>query len=171
MSLKSSFQKKGGPDRMFSLLLRNVFFTIMQPGIVTGLIPYFLLHNTTGLNPSEWTFVHFLGLLVVLSGFSIMIYCILQFAWEGKGTLSPADPTKQLVVKGLYKYSRNPMYLGVMIILSGEFMFYQQMIQLFYLGIVFIVFYLFVVFFEEPRLRKDFSKEYLNYCAKVRRWK
>jgi protein-S-isoprenylcysteine O-methyltransferase Ste14 len=155
---------------MFSLLLRNLFFTILQPGVVTVLVPYYLIHRRTDLMPTEWTIVHCIGLLTVLSGLIIMLYCVLQFAIEGKGTLSPADPTRQLVVNGLYKYSRNPMYLGVLIVLIGEFIFYQQIIQLIYLVIVFIVFYLFVVFFEEPRLRKDFPNEYLNYFGKVRRW-
>src|SRR5258706_11145039 len=103
---------------MFSLLLRNLFFTILQPGIVAGLLPYWLLRGKAGqvfqgnLKPSQY-----LGVFIFLTGLLIMFNCIIRFAIEGRGTLSPADPTKRLVITGLYKFSRNPMYVGVMMIL------------------------------------------------------
>src|SRR5215475_4678777 len=110
-----------------SLLLRNLFFTVIHPGLVAGLFPYWILNGKIyepfrkGLQ-----FIHYLGISVFLIGLVIMLSCILRFAFEGRGTLSPADPTKRLVTHGLYKFSRNPMYVGVMLILIGESIFYQS---------------------------------------------
>lgn len=109
---------------MASLLLRNLFFTILQPGIVAGLIPYWILGdkvNKTFCWPLQ--FYHYLAILLFLTGLVIMFDCIIRFAVEGRGTLSPADPAKKLVISGLYRFSRNPMYVGVMMILIGEAIF------------------------------------------------
>jgi protein-S-isoprenylcysteine O-methyltransferase Ste14 len=75
----------------------------------------------------------------------------------GKGTLSPADPTKKLVVKGLYRFSRNPMYVGVTMMLVGESIFFQSTALWTYSLIIFIAFNIFILFFEEPRLLDDFG--------------
>lgn len=156
---------------MLSLVLRNLFFTILQPGIVAGLLPYYILKSqTNNLFPESLKAIHFLGVIIFILGLFIMLTCIGSFAIEGKGTLSPADPTKQLVTKGLYHYSRNPMYVGVLLILIGEAIFFQSAELWWYSLIVFIVFNLFIVLIEEPRLRKDFGVIYQDYCKKVRRW-
>jgi protein-S-isoprenylcysteine O-methyltransferase Ste14 len=99
-----------------------------------------------------------------------MINCIVNFAIKGKGTLSPADPTKELVTGGLYRFSRNPMYIGVMMILIGEAIFFQSFSLWIYSLVVFIGFNIFILVHEEPRLRKAFGDDYNNYCRKVRRW-
>ncbi len=99
-----------------------------------------------------------------------MLYCIFSFATKGQGTLSPFDPTKKLVKEGLYNYSRNPMYVGVLLILIGETLVYKSMpLALYTLGI-FVLFHLFIVFVEEPRLKRDFGDQYIDYQRKVRRW-
>ena len=85
-------------------------------------------------------------------------------------TLSPADPTKRLVTRGLYKFSRNPIYVGVMMILIGEAIFFQSYDLWVYLLFTFVSLNLFVMLIEEPRLRKDFGEGYYQYCQKVRRW-
>lgn len=156
---------------MLSLLLRNLIFTVLQPGVVTGLIPYLLLRNSgRTFFPDSWTIRHYVGALVMISGFSILLSCILRFATEGKGTISPVDPTKKLVAKGLYRYSRNPMYLGAMLALTGEAVFWQSLVLAIYAAIVFIGFNLFIILHEEPRLKRDFGAEYESYFQKVRRW-
>ena len=154
-----------------SLFLRNLFFTILQPGIVAGLIPFLLIKrslNTTLEQPFQ--FYHFLGMLVFIVGFLLMMICIINFAIRGKGTLSPADPTKRLVIVWPYTFSRNPMYLGVMMILIGEGIFFQSVAVGIYSLIIFMSFYMFVINFEEPRLRETFGEEYDRYVKKVRRW-
>jgi protein-S-isoprenylcysteine O-methyltransferase Ste14 len=119
---------------------------------------------------TPWQFYTYAGVILLVIGLIIMLRCIAQFVWEGKGTLSPIDPTKRLVVRGLYHRSRNPMYVGVMLILIGEAIATQSVALWIYLGIIFLAFNLFIRLHEEPRLRKDFGEEYLLYCSKVRRW-
>lgn len=156
---------------MISLLLRNLFFTILQPGVVVALVPYLIL-RCTGREavPPVWGATHFIGAGLMVIGVVIAGSCILRFATEGKGTLSPLDPTKKLVIRGLYKYSRNPMYVGVMLILSGETLFYWSPALAIYSVVVFIGFNLFIILHEEPRCRRDFGNEYAEYCQNVRRW-
>lgn len=156
---------------MISLYLRNLLFTILQPGVVAGLVPYLLLRTDQKeriLQP--FYILQYMGLLLFVFGFLVMMNCILNFAIHGKGTLSPADPTKKLVIAGLYKYSRNPMYVGVILMLIGEAVFFQSESLWIYSMLIFVVFHLFIVFFEEPRLKKDFGAEYDQFCNKVRRW-
>lgn len=99
-----------------------------------------------------------------------MLWCIISFAVKGNGTLSPVDPTKKLVITGPYNFSRNPMYVGVILILIGEAIFFQSANLWVYLVFVFVGFNIFVIYIEEPRLRKDFGEQYRLYCQKIRRW-
>lgn len=156
---------------MISLLLRNLFFTILQPGIVAGLIPYIILRSGgVDLLPETFGASQFIGGLLMALGSVVAIACILRFAAEGKGTLSPLDPTKKLVVHGLYRYSRNPMYVGVMLLLIGEAIFWWSPRLLVYSAAVFIAFNLFIFLHEEPRLRREFGADYDGYRSEVRRW-
>ncbi len=156
---------------MFSLLLRNLFFTILQPGIVAGLIPFFILDKKlVDLFRLPVRIHEKTGLFLFISGLIVMLICIFNFAVKGRGTLSPADPTKKLVSEGLYRYSRNPMYVGVMMILIGESVYTGSFSLLVYSLVILTAFHLFIVFREEPRLQRDFGKEYTEYSQKVRRW-
>ena len=156
---------------MLSLFIRNLLFTILQPGLVAGLIPLWITGvRINNIFDEVWQLHHYLGTVAFLIGFVIMLWCIISFAVKGRGTLSPADPTKRLVVAGLYKFSRNPMYVGVTLILIGEAIFFQSIELWIYSLLVFIAFNIFTILVEEPRLRKDFGEEYKLYCQKVRRW-
>ncbi len=158
------------PSGGIGLWVRNIFFTLLQPGIVAGLIPYWIMRNR-----GEWVFPMIpswsnVGILIFVPGLIILLSCIADFARKGKGTLSPADPTRKLVVSGLYRYSRNPMYVGVMLMLGGETVFFASWMLAGYSVLIFVLFYAFVIRFEEPRLKKDFGEEYIAYSRSVRRW-
>ena len=156
---------------MLSLFLRNLFFTLLQPGVVAGLIPYWIIGSKAKLIVSQtWGLQNYTGAALFGFGFIILIVCVASFAVYGNGTLSPADQTKRLVIRGLYNYSRNPMYVGVMLMLIGETIFFKSVNLLFYAGLILLAFSVFVRYFEEPRLRKDFGEEYKLYFKKVRRW-
>ncbi|HMJ47854.1 MAG TPA: isoprenylcysteine carboxylmethyltransferase family protein [Ferruginibacter sp.] len=158
-------------DNMLSLFLRNVFFTLLQPGLVAGFIPYWILGDRwSSVFKQPFNFHHYTGMILFVIGMVITLACIVSFAIKGCGTLSPLDPTKQLVITGLYRYSRNPMYMGVMILLIGEAIFFQSSSLVTYLLGFFLAFNIFIFIHEEPRLRKEFGQEYSNYCKKVRRW-
>lgn len=157
---------------MLSLFFRNFLFTILQPGIVAGLIPYLILggHHVIAVFEQSFGFRHYVSLLVFIIGFIILLTCIIGFAVHGRGTLSPADPTKKLVVQGLYRYSRNPMYVGVMLMLVGESVLFQSGTLWLYTGGIFIMFNIFIRYIEEPRLIRDFGSEYTDYRKRVKRW-
>lgn len=154
-----------------SLIIRNLIFTILQPGIVAGLVPWYLAkENFRRPFGSSFQLHHYGGALLFLFGFAILLHCVFRFIIEGRGTISPVDPTTRLVVKGLYKFSRNPMYVGVMSMLIGEAIFASSSTLWIYSGFIFLAFHLFILLVEEPRLRKDFGEAYEAYCRRVRRW-
>jgi protein-S-isoprenylcysteine O-methyltransferase Ste14 len=156
---------------MLSLFLRNLLFTVLQPGLVTVLFPYLILiRESPQLFDGHFGLIQFLGLFLFLIGAAVLFDCIIRFAMEGEGTLSPVDRTKKLVISGLYKYSRNPMYWGVMMILIGEALFFESGGLWIYLLFIFIAFTVFILLVEEPRLKKDFGEHYEEYRKKVRRW-
>lgn len=156
---------------MFSLVIRNMIFAILQPGVIAGVIPYLIIRNKiVEFPPQTFLTQHYTGCIVFILGFFIMTTCIISFAVKGRGTLSPADPTKKLVTSGLYRYSRNPMYVGVMLILIGEAIFFLICGLLIYLMFIFIAFNLFIILVEEKRLKRDFGNQYKAYCDSVRRW-
>jgi len=154
-----------------SLFLRNLFFTILQPGVVAGLIPYLLARQDLRNAFSQpLHFYEYTGIAIFVAGLLITLHCIINFGINGRGTLSPADPTKRLVVSGLYKFSRNPMYVGVMLMLTGETVFAWSDDIFVYSAGTFLAFNLFIIFREEPRLKRDFGAEYDEYKKAVRRW-
>lgn len=115
-------------------------------------------------------YIRTIGLIPVLFGVFVYIRCAWSFASKGKGTPAPIDPPKELVLQGMYKYVRNPMYIGVLSLLIGEAIFFASLLIALYTVLVFICFHLFVVACEEPTLRAKFGDSYRRYCDSVPRW-
>ncbi len=152
------------------VLLKNIIFTIFVPGTITTLIPYWILRRNFVAMPSQWGMPQYVSLLAALLGLSVYFRCVWDFATVGRGTPAPLDPPKVLVVCGLYRYVRNPIYLGVLFVLLGEAVFFESSALLRYMIGVFLIFHLFVIFYEEPSLRRKFGESYERYCRSVRRW-
>lgn len=150
--------------------LKTLLFTIIAPGTVTVFLPYLLLFSRRGGNPPEWEMLRFFGLAPLLVGFGIYLWCAYDFAAKGRGTPAPIDPPKQLVRSGLYRLTRNPMYVGIMLILLGEAICFASAALYFYAAAVFLGFNGFIIFYEEPTLRRLFGESYSHYCAEVPRW-
>jgi len=151
------------------LALRSLLWTLLLPGMVAGYIPW-RYYGVGRLRP-RWSAPEFvLGLVVVGSGAALLLACIWEFARRGRGTLSPVDPPTELVARGLYRYVRNPMYLSVATILLGELLLAPSRDFLLYGAIVFALFNLAVIFYEEPSLRRRFGASYQRYLREVPRW-
>jgi protein-S-isoprenylcysteine O-methyltransferase Ste14 len=152
------------------LALRSLLYTILIPGTVTVLLPYLIVSATGATVAAPLGIFQVLGLLAIALGAAILLRCIWEFMVTGRGTLAPVDPPTQLVVRGLYRYVRNPMYLGAFILLLGEAALFQSVPLLQYAIAWFIIINLIVLFGEEPVLRRRFGDSYERYTAAVRRW-
>ncbi|MGH9800489.1 MAG: methyltransferase family protein [Blastocatellia bacterium] len=148
-------------------LFKTLIFTILFPGTVTILIPRWLLMNET-LPPVG--VLRFIGLVPILIGVPIYLWCALDFAILGKGTPIVFDPPKVLVARGLYRFVRNPMYVGILSILIGEAALFTSLTLAGFAAVMALIFHTFVVLYEEPNLRKRFGESYRSYCAQTPRW-
>jgi protein-S-isoprenylcysteine O-methyltransferase Ste14 len=152
------------------LFLRSLFWTVLMPGTVTLYIPYLIVTRWSPAVIVRWGAAQLLSLIPIALGAAILLHCIWNFAVIGRGTLSPLDAPRRLVVQGLYRYVRNPMYVGVIMILSGEALLFESLALLKYAGGCFLLFNLVIMLYEEPMLRSQFGKSYERYCRNVGRW-
>jgi protein-S-isoprenylcysteine O-methyltransferase Ste14 len=148
------------------LFLKNLLFTLIVPGTIGVYVPLLLARHHP---PASWlAFSLSLALLVI--GGAIYAWCVWDFAKFGRATPAPIDAPKKLVVRGLYRYTRNPMYVGVLTALVGWIVMFGGRGLVIYAFCVAACFHLFVVFYEEPHLRQQFGIEYDDYRIKVGRW-
>ncbi len=148
--------------------LRTLIFLVLVPGTVLFYIPIEIASSTERLVPLGP--LRFLGLGPLALGIAIVLWCARDFAVKGRGTPAPIDPPKELVVRGLYRYVRNPMYVGAVLILVGHVGWFLALELLLYLALVLLAFHLFVVLYEEPALTRKFGDAYRDYQAAVPRW-
>jgi protein-S-isoprenylcysteine O-methyltransferase Ste14 len=111
-----------------------------------------------------------LGLLFVVLGAALVLWCLVTFAFVGRGTAAPFDPPRQLVTVGPYRFVRNPIYIGAIIAMLGAALFYWSAALGAYALVVLIVTHLLVRFYEEPHLRRVFGQPYEDYLRTVHRW-
>jgi protein-S-isoprenylcysteine O-methyltransferase Ste14 len=112
------------------------------------------------------------AIVLMFIGAAVMLRCVFDFAWTGRGTPAPFDPPRRLVVRGLYRYVRNPMYVGMAVFLVGEAIALPEVRRpmLLLLAALAVIVNLFILFYEEPTLRRLFGADYEAYCRAVRRW-
>ncbi len=150
--------------------LKSLIFLIVLPGTVMVYVPYYILSLEFKLFFPEINALKFIGLGPISIGAAIILWCFWDFITSGKGTPAPIDPPKNLVVNGFYRYTRKPMYVGVMFVLCGEILLFESTVLLIYSLIVLLLFHLFVVLDEEPTLKNKFSDSYEQYVESVPRW-
>src|SRR5262245_44515966 len=155
---------------MSKLILKTLFFTLIAPCVVTVVAPYLLLPSPTNLLPQGWQWSHFAGLLLLAVGLGIYLWCAWEFITKGQGTPAPYDPPRFLVKGGLYRFTRNPMYVGMTTILFGEACFFKSTALLVYALILLLGFHLRIIYYEEPTLRRLFGEAFEKYCKRVPRW-
>jgi protein-S-isoprenylcysteine O-methyltransferase Ste14 len=148
------------------LWLRALFFVLLLPGTIAFLVPL-SIGARAGSDPGA---LRMPGLVLQLVGTCILLWCVRDFAVRGRGTLAPVDPPKELVAVGLYRWVRNPMYVGVVTTLIGHALFFGSGTLWIYAACVFTGFHLFVTGYEEPALSDRFGASYARYRASVPRW-
>lgn len=147
------------------LALRALLAFLTLPGVVAFVVP--LLVFAPAIPPGGFRAV---GIVVLAVGVMILGWCVRDFYVLGRGTLAPWDPPRALVVRGLYRYSRNPMYVGVLSIVSGWALGFQSVALGIYAFGLAVLFHLRVVLFEEPFLARTHAVAWKQYSADVPRW-
>ena len=148
------------------MFLRALFAFLVLPGMVALLIPLWIVWNRF-LASDPWFSI---GLLLLSAGLALLLWCVRDFYVSGKGTLAPWSPPRHLVTVGLYRYSRNPMYLAVTMMLTGWAVCFWSLTLAIYTGSVIVGFHLRVVFGEEPWLARTYGAAWDEYKRKVPRW-
>jgi len=147
--------------------LKSFLFLTAAPGMVAGYIPLAFLRKGPQVETGLFAYLAFPLWLV---GGMILLWSFWNFLAEGRGTPAPVEPPKELVVTGFYRYVRNPMYVGVLAIIIGHFLWFEYWNLLIYAMIVFLAFHAFVTYYEEPTLKRKFGASYENYLKQVPRW-
>ncbi len=157
-------------SRQLGAIVGTGGFLLVAPGVVAGLVPWALSRwqaqpPILGLEATRW-----LGIVLMVGGIPILLDSFARFALEGLGTPAPIYPTDRLIVTGLYRYVRNPMYVGVAAVIFGQALWLGAPVLLAYGVMVCLGFHLFVLFYEEPALRRRYGPQFAAYGAEVRRW-
>jgi protein-S-isoprenylcysteine O-methyltransferase Ste14 len=152
------------------VVLRAVTYAALFIGLVLIYLPGRFLSWSDIIRPAVIGTPQIAGMVVGGVGAALALWCIFAFAFIGKGTPAPFDPPRRLVIRGPYRFVRNPMYIGAGLALAGAALFCQSWALLVYTGLFLLVTHLFVVLYEEPTLRRTFGPQYEAYCRRIRRW-
>jgi protein-S-isoprenylcysteine O-methyltransferase Ste14 len=149
---------------------RAVTYAALFIGFVLIYLPARLLSWAGIVRPAAIQVPQVAGMVIGAAGAAVALWCIFTFATIGRGTPAPFDPPRRLVIRGPYRFVRNPMYIGAGLALASAALFYESLPLLGYAGLFFLATHVFVVGYEEPTLRRTFGQEYEAYSRQVRRW-
>ena len=150
--------------------LGSAVFFARAPGVVAGLVPWWLTGWDARALPAWWLPLRLAGLVLLAAGVVVLVQAFARFVAEGLGTPAPVAPTQELVVGGLYRYVRNPMYLAVLATILGQALVLGQLVLLPYAAVVAAAFVAFVHWYEEPTLARQFGARYQAYRQAVPGW-
>ena len=146
----------------------SAVFLVIAPGVVAGLVPWWLTGWRMGAPfPAP---VQAAGAVLAATGAIALLAAFAQFAIQGRGTPAPAAPTEELVVRGLYRYVRNPMYLAVLAVIIGQALWLSRPVLLVYAAAVAAACITFVYGYEQPTLSRRYGAEYQAYLRAVPGW-
>jgi protein-S-isoprenylcysteine O-methyltransferase Ste14 len=151
-------------------ILGSALFFVAAPSVLAGLIPWSI---------TRWEFLppffdlqatRAVGILLIVAGLPGLVDSFARFALQGLGTPAPIAPPKNLVVTGLYRYVRNPMYVAVVAVILGQAILFADSRLITYGGLLWLAFHAFVLAYEEPVLAEKFGAQYEDFRANVPRW-
>jgi protein-S-isoprenylcysteine O-methyltransferase Ste14 len=151
-------------------LVGSFGFLLVAPGVIAGLVPWLLTGWEVRDPLPGWVVLRVVGVLLIAAGAAVLIEAFLRFALQGLGTPAPVAPTEHLVVGGLYRYVRNPMYLAVAATIVGQALVLGQPVLLAYAALFLATVWAFVHWYEEPTLSHQFGSEYDDYRQRVPGW-
>ena len=151
-------------------LLGSAIFLVIAPGTLAVYVPWTFTRWRMAPPLFGFSSLRILGGLMIAAGLPVLLDSFARFAIQGLGTPAPVAPPQRLVVTGLYRYVRNPMYVAVTSLIFGQGLLLGSMALLEYGLVVWLGFFAFVLLYEEPTLRGKFGKEYEDYRARVPRW-
>ena len=156
--------------RTTSAILGSALFFVVAPCLAAGLIPWWI---------SRWQFrpplldiglTRALGVILMLAGVPGVVDSFVRFALQGRGTPAPVAPLQHLVVSGLYRYVRNPIYVSAVAVIFGQALLFGDWRLAVYAVLFWLACHAFVLVYEEPTLRRSFGAEFEDFCAHVPRW-
>jgi len=156
--------------RRILAILGSAIFLVIAPGIVAGYVPWRICRWHVGAPLLGIYSFRVLGVVLIAVGLPVLLDSFARFALQGLGTPAPVFPTRHLVVSGLFRYVRNPMYVAVLSLILGQGLLFGSVQILEYGVAVWVGFYFFVLIYEEPTLRMSYGREYKEFCANVPRW-
>jgi len=151
-------------------VLGSALVFVIAPLMVAAVVPWWI---------TQWEFrpaflganlTRIVGGILIIAGVPGLVDSFARFALEGLGTPAPIAPTQKLVVTGLYRYARNPIYIAVVAVIFGQALLFGDWRLLWYGALLWLFFHIFVVIYEEPTLKQTFDLEYEAFRANVPRW-
>ncbi len=146
---------------------KSLLYLTFEAGLFALYIPLAFLRNGPRI---EIGAISFLAIPLWLIGALIILWCFSDFTFRGRGTPDPTNPPQELVVTGPYRYVRNPIYVGVVFIFLGHFLWFGYWALLIYTVVAWLGAHVFVVLYEEPTLKRNFGTVYEDYLQRVPRW-
>ena len=148
----------------------SALFFAIAPGVVAGLVPWWLTGWRVRGPLAHWAPVRVAGVIMLTAGAVVLAQAFVRFVAEGRGTPAPVAPTERLVTGGLYRHVRNPMYVAVVAVITGQALALGQPVLLGYAAAVWITVASFVRWYEEPALARQFGEQYRSYRRAVPAW-
>jgi protein-S-isoprenylcysteine O-methyltransferase Ste14 len=148
----------------------SALFFAIAPGVVAGLVPWWLTGWRVRGPLAHWAPLRIAGVIMLTAGAIVLAQAFVRFVAEGRGTPAPVAPTERLVTGGLYRHVRNPMYVAVVAVITGQALALGQPVLLGYAAAVWITVASFVRWYEEPALARQFGAQYEAYRRSVRAW-
>jgi protein-S-isoprenylcysteine O-methyltransferase Ste14 len=151
-------------------ILGSTLFFLAAPVVVAGVIPWWITRWEFQPAFFDVELTRVIGIVLIIVGAPGLLDSFARFALQGLGTPAPLAPTRYLVVTGLYRFVRNPMYVAVVAVVLGQVALFSDWRLLCYGALCWLAFHIFVLGYEEPTLRRTYGAEYDTYQANVPRW-